>query len=284
VYTIKGTGNIKSIKEPAIDFPSEFDTYTPQTDVNAHVSGSNVTGTMTINYTFIPQSVGDFSIGADKFIYFNPETQKYVTLTTPEYNIKVAKGSDTPSASTGVNKQNITSKNTDILHIKTGHLNPSKEHTYIYSAWWYWWVYVVLALALVAVIAIYSKQVKMNADIQGRKLANANKVARKRLKAAKGFMDAHDNEKFYAEMLRALWGYLSDKLGIPASQLTRDNISGQLATYGAPQSLTDKFIGVIDECEMARYSPAKSDEQIEQLYRDASQAMNEMESLKRGKR
>ncbi len=282
-YTIKGTGNIKSIKEPEIDFPSEFEQYAPQVDVNSQVSGNNVIGSMTIEYTFVPQNVGNFSIGADKFVYFNPENKKYVTLTTPSYDIKVVKGADAPAAASGVNKQNIEAKNTDILHIKTGNLHLEKEHTYYYSSWWYWPCYILLALLLAAIIFIYSKQVKLNADIQGRRLANANKVARKRLKTANRYLTAHDNDKFYEEMLRAIWGYLSDKLGIPASRLTRDNIAAQLSEYGAPQQLADSLINIIDECEMARYSPAKSDEQLESLYKEASQAMNEMESIKRAK-
>lgn len=283
IYEVKGTGNIKSIKEPVIDFPTEFEQYTPQTDISSQISGSNVTGTMTIDYTFVPQSVGSFSIGADKFVYFNPETQKYITLTTPSYDIKVAQGS-AAAVSSGVSKQSIASKNTDILHIKMGDLDVSKSHSYWYSSWWYWPCYILLALILLTVILVYRKQVKLNADIRGRRLAHAGKVARKRLKAAKGFMTAHDNDKFYEETLRAIWGYLSDKLGIPASQLTRDNIAQQLDEFGATPELTKSLIDIIDECEMARYSPAKSDEQIERLYGEASKAMNDMESMKRHKR
>lgn len=282
-YTIKGTGNIKSIKEPEIDFPSEFEQYTPQTSVDARVTGSTVTGSMTVEYTFVPQTVGSFTIGADKFVYFNPDTKQYVTLSTPSYNIKVAQGAAVSSTS-NVSKQSIASKNTDILHIKMGDLGLSKTHTYIFHSWWYVPLYILLALILLAVILIYRKQVKLNADIQGRRLAHAGKVAKKRLKTAKGYLDAHDNDKFYDEMLRAVWGYLSDKLGIPASQLTRDNIAQQLQSYGASENLTSSIIEIIDECEMARYSPAKSDEQIEHLFRQASEAMNDMENLKRAKR
>lgn len=278
-YTVRGTGNIKSIKEPEIDFPSEFEQYTPQTEVNSQVSGTNVSGTMTIDYTFVPQSVGNFTIGADNFVYFNPESQKYVTLTTPSYDIKVTQGAAT-SVSTGVNKQSIESKNTDILHIKMGDLDVSKTHSYYYNSWWYWPCYILLALLLAGVIAAYSKQVKLNADIQGRKLARAGKVARRRLKEAKKFMSGHDNDRFYEELLRAMWGYLGDKLGLPASQLTRDNIAQQLESYGASDTLVNSIIEVIDECEMARYSPAKSSEQIEQLFRNASKSMNEMENIK----
>lgn len=283
IYDIRGTGNIKYIKEPVIDFPSEFEQYQPQAEVSAAVSGASVTGSMTIDYTFIPQSVGNFSIGADKFVYFNPESKKYVTLTTPSYDVKVAQGVAVASAST-VNKQGISSKNTDILHIKMGALGLQKSHPFYYTSWWYWPSYIVLALILAAIIWIYSKQVKLNADIQGRRLANANKVARRRLNTAKKFMAAHDNEKFYEEILRAIWGYLSDKLQLPASQLTRDNIAQELNRFGAPESLTKSFIDIIDECEMSRYTPVKSEEQVEQLYSQASKAMNEMEGIKRSNR
>lgn len=279
MYTIKGTGNIKSIKEPEIDFPSEFELYTPQTDVTSQVTGSNVSGVMTVDYTFVPQSVGNFKIGADKFVYFNPESKQYVTLTTPSYDIKVAQGVQSTSSAV-FNKQSVTSKNTDILHIKMGDLYPEKTHHYYYNSVWYFPAYIVLALLLAIVIWLYGKQGKLNADLQGRKLANANKVAKKRLKLAKSFMASHNNDRFYEELLRAMWGYLSDKLGIPASQLTRQNIAEQLKGYGASDSLVDSIIQVIDDCEMARYSPEKSDEQIESLFNKASSSMNEMENIK----
>lgn len=279
MYTIKGTGNIKSIKEPEIDFPSEFELYTPQTDVTSQVTGSNVSGVMTVDYTFVPQSVGNFKIGADKFVYFNPESKQYVTLTTPSYDIKVAQGVQSTSSAV-FNKQSVTSKNTDILHIKMGDLYPEKTHHYYYNSGWYFPAYIALALLLAIVIWLYGKQAKLNADLQGRKLANANKVAKKRLKLAKSFMASHNNDRFYEELLRAMWGYLSDKLGIPASQLTRQNIAEQLKGYGASDSLVDSIIQVIDDCEMARYSPEKSDEQIESLFNKASSSMNEMENIK----
>ncbi|MCM1332482.1 MAG: BatD family protein [Bacteroides sp.] len=283
IYTIKGTGNIKSIREPQIDFPTEFEQYTPQTDVASQVTGSNVSGSMTIDYTFVPQNVGEFSIGADKFVYFNPESGKYVTLTTPAYDIKVAQGAAVSSGTSVFNKQAIASKNTDILHIKMGDLNPQKTHHFYFNSWWYIPAYIVMAAILTLLILLYRKQVKLNADIQGRRIANADKVARKRLKLAKQYMAAHDNDHFYEEILRALWGYFSDKLGIPASQLSRENITQQLTEYGVSQELIASAITLIDDCEMARYSPARSEEQIEELYKQASNIMNEMERVKRAK-
>lgn len=284
IHTISGTGNIKYLKEPAIDFPSEFELYSPRIENNARVSGNNMTGTMTAEYTFVPQSVGKFKIGADKFVYFDPAKKDYVTLTTPEYEIDVKQGVSAPSSSgTGADKQDIKAKNTDILHIKLGDKNPQKQHSFIINSWWYWTLYIILALALAGTIMVTARNMKAAADTTGRKLARANKVAKKRLKIAGDQLRQQQYDKFYEELLKALWGYLSDKLSLPASQLSRDNIAAILKEYGTSSELIDKLMSVIDECEMSRYTPQLSSEQAETVFNQASTVINDMESIKRNR-
>lgn len=272
-------GNIKYIKEPEIDFPSEFELYSPKSDIDADVTpnGQNVSGTMTVEYTFVPQTVGDFHIGSDKFVYFNPSSAQYVTLTTPSYDIKVAKGLTT---STDVERHDIAAKNTDILHIVTGDKNPSASHTLVIGEWWYWVLYAVVAAALITSLTLYRRNIKRSADVRGMRLAKANKAARQRLRTAKKYADAADDDKFIEETLRALWGYLGDKLGIPASQLTRQNISEELASVGAPDDVTAKVIAALDDCEMARYAPSSSRESSSSIYAKATEAINAMENVK----
>ena len=277
LYKISGTGNIKYIKEPFIDFPSEFEQYTPKNDIKASVVGNNVKGQITIEYTFVPQNVGNFKIGSTNFVYFDPSAKKYVTLTTPEYDITVAKGVGTSTTTTA--QSEISTKNRDILHIKLGDKQPSFDNDYYITSFLYWFIYLLLALGLGASVYLNIRKIKLNADVQGARLAKANKVARLRLKKAKQFMDNKANDAFYEEVLKALWWYLSDKLLIPSSQLNRNNITVELSSYGAQQLLIDKIIYVLDECEMARYTPQKSDEQVEELYNTTTHIMNEMESI-----
>lgn len=284
IYTVKGTGNIKYIHEPTIDFPSEFELYTPRSESDARVAGNNMTGTMTVEYTFVPQSVGKFKIGADEFVYFDPSTKEYVTLTTPSYDIDVKQGAVVPSSGGGNSKQEILSKNTDIHHIKLGDKYPRKSHSYIVKSGWYWPMYVVMAVVLAVIIYLYAKSAREAANVTGRRLAQANKVARKRLKAARTFLNSHQYEKFYEELLKAIWGYFGDKLAIPASQLSRDNIASMLADYGAPEQLGTDLIAVLDECEMARYTPQQSPDQAETVFNQASSVINRMEGIKQTKR
>lgn len=141
IYTISGTGNIKYVKEPVIDFPTEFEQYTPKNDIDAEVQGNDVTGRMTVEYTFVPQSVGDFTIGSNKFVYFNPQTKQYVTLNTPSYLIKVAKGVSAPVTT---DQKDVENKNSDIRHIYLGDKNPMKQHHLVVFESWYWILYLSL--------------------------------------------------------------------------------------------------------------------------------------------
>lgn len=274
IYTINGTGNIKYLKEPVIDFPTEFEQYTPSSDIKAEVRGNDVSGSMTIEYTFVPQSVGNFTIGSDKFVYFDPQSKQYVTLNTPTYPIKVAKGVSVPTAT---DQKEVENKNSDIRHIFLGDKNPQKQHTPAVYETWYWMLYLGLLAVAIAVIAFNRRNARLNADTDGRRTAKASKVARRRLKAAESFMKAGNSEKFYEEMLRALWGYLSDKLSMPVSQLTRDNISATLTSKGYPEESTNEIVAVLDDCEMARYTPDSSS-RIDSVYDRGVNAINKLES------
>lgn len=281
-YKITGSGNIKYIKEPIIDFPSEFQTTTPRNVVNAENLGATISGSNVYDYTFIPQSVGTYKIGATEFVYFDPIKKEYITLFTPSYDVAVAQGTATQTV--GGTPQEVKTKNSDILHIKLGEKQLSKQLSYFTNSVFYWLCYLFVIVLFVVGVYILQKHIKLNADIPGRRLARANKVAMKRLKLARKYMNTHQFDKFYEEMLRAMWGYLSDKLTIPASQLLRDNISSELVKYGASERLAQDFIMVLDDCEMARYTPSAQDEKTHTIYDLAANAINELENTKQQKR
>ncbi|MCM1520268.1 MAG: BatD family protein [Lachnoclostridium sp.] len=277
LYTIKGTGNIKYLKEPVIDFPTEFEQYTPNSNVETSVVGNDVTGTMTVEYAFVPLSVGNFTIGGNEFVYFDPSSRSYVTLNTPSYPVKVEKGTTVVSSDT--DRKDIESKNTDIRFIKIGDKRLSQPSSPVVLTSWYWVMYAVIIIALLATLFIYRNRLKLNADVAGRRNAKASKVARRRLKKAGEYVKAGDSDKFYEEMLRAVWGYLSDKLSIPASQLSRENIAATLTDKGYSQEVIDSFINVLDECEMARYTPDSSS-MMDRVYDNGVNALNSMENFK----
>lgn len=277
-YIVTGTGNIKYLHEPKPEIPAEFEKFTPKTDYRTRVNGSTVTGTMVVDYTLVPQSVGTFKIPEQKFVYFDPAKRSYVTLTAPGYTMEIAKGSGTTISA---EQREIEAKNTDILHIKTGEKNLAKYHNPMIFNWWYWAIPAVLVVALVVVALLYGRRVRLNADVVGRSKARANKVARKRLRLAEKCIRNHQPEKFYEAMLQAIWGYLGDKLSMPVSQLTRENITATLLQRGVSQENAEKVISILDTCEMARYTPDSSSESsIQGLYNEATAAIDALEKTK----
>ena len=277
-YIVSGSGNIKYVKTPEINFPSQFDVYDPQNVVNVKPSGSTVKGTSKFEYTFIPQYVGDYEIPESKFTYFDPSSGKYETINIPAKTISVAKG--VASAATVVAKD-VEIKNTDILHIKSGDLGLSKNHGMYLSSFAYWLWYILPVIILITILWMYRKSIKERSNIQMMKTKRANKVAQKRLKLAKSFMQANDSNKFYAEILKALWGYLSDKLSIPVSELSRENITSELERYGAEETVVSELISVLDKCEFAQYAPELGGSNMNEVYEEASDIMDKLENTKR---
>lgn len=273
-YIIKGTGNLKYIKAPNVKFPKQFDVYDPQNKVAAAPNGSNVSGTLAINYMFIPQFVGDFEIPANDFVYFNPETGKYVTLKTRCFSLHVAKGKGTPSSHYKI-------QNLDIRRNATDEAELSKTTSFVISSVCYWFGYVLPVVALAVILLIYRKQLKERADSRLMRRKRASKLARKRLKRAKALLAANDSNGFYAELSDAMWGYLSDKLNIPGSELSKDNISAELDKFGVDQELRDATMDLLNKCEFAQYAPELAKTDMNTVLSEAAALMDKLETVKR---
>ena len=275
-YTIIGTGNIKYIKAPEIKFPEQFDVYDPKNDVHVNDAAGDMSGKVVMDYTFIPQYAGEFEIPASEFSYFDPETGKYETITVPARHLSVAKAEGQPS-------NHYRMKNMDIRPIKSGDLGLKKSHGYIVDNWTYWLWFLLPLLAPLALIAYYRKQLKERADVRRMRSKRASKVAQRRLKAARGFAVRQDRNGFYAEMLNALWGYMSDKLSIPVSELSKDNINVELEQYGIDEQLRRESIELIDKCEFAQYAPELASGDMNAVLDEAAGIIDRLESVKRKK-
>ena len=273
---VSGSGNLKGLTMPKFNFPSQFDMYDPQTVVSANPSGSTLTGKVEAEYTFVPQSVGTFKIEGTSFSYFNPASEKYEHVNVEGFNLNVAKG----TASNAVRYNHEPMK--DILPIYTGEMHLSKDVAYILGGWHNVLFYVVLSVVFLFVAFLYRRTLKLRANEMLMKKKGANKVANKRLKRAKRFMQKGLSDQFYEEMLTALWGYFSDKLSIPLSELNRDNISKELANYGMNEADIDRIISILDECEFARYaqSAAMAGISMDKVFAEAVEAIGTVENTK----
>ena len=283
---ISGSGNMKLIKTPAIDWPEGFEPYDPKVTNNFKTTTSGVSGTKSIEYLAIPRSAGEYTIPAVKFSYFDIDEKAYKTLTTPEYTIRVKRGAgaanDKGEEAVVVNytqKEDIKQLGTDIRYIdtKAPKGNKSSVISIQYSAIWLWYV-VPLLLAIILLIVL-RKQIKEASDLTRMKYKRANKVAQKRLKAAAAALKANDKEAFYAAIEQAAWTYLSDRLSIPMAELNKDNIATILAQKGVSETLIAEVKNVLSTAEFARYAPS-TDHDMEDLYTATTNLINNLEDQK----
>lgn len=282
-YSIKGTGNIKYLSAPDIDFGPTVEAYDPETESDASFTGSNMTGTFKATYSIVPTQVGELAVPAVPFVYFDTASGKYITIDVPAITEPVLKGNAV--ATGGTPQKGISGKQLDdILHIKT--LNPADLHhkpERVIMSWPFWVICLAMVLTLVTAAIAYRRKLRLRGDIAGRREARANRVAVKRLAKARKAMARHNEEEFYADVALALWGYMGDKLRIPASALTRDNITEKLGADGVDDESIKQVIAVLDDCEMARFTPGSPDSKMDDLYNRASAAIKGLENSKRKK-
>ena len=277
--TISGSGNIRLIRTPELELPTDFEVYDPRSNDNVQTSNNGVTGTKTVEYLFQPRFEGDYTIPSVEFAYFNPATGRYVTKATREHPLHVTKGSDDPSGAviSSTRREDLQLIGQDIRYIKQG--NPSlreKGFTFFGTPLFYS-VYGGSALLFLALIAIYRKKARENANAALVRNKKANRIAVKRLKTAAGFMKKNENEAFHEAILKAFWGYLSDKLGIPVANLNRDSAVESLQQQNVEEALVNDFVDIIEQCEFAQYAPSGGSEARSDLYKKAVSTMSKLE-------
>ena len=280
--TIKGTGNMKLIKTPDITFPNDFEVYDPKVDnSNIRVTAAGSSGTKTIEYMAIPRFAGDFVIPSVNFSYFDTKSGSYKTITTESYKLHVEKGeggSDAAIVSNFANRENVKFLGKDIRYIKLNNIHFLSNKEIFFGSFIYIMAYLMIAILFIVFFIIYRKQVKENSNIALVRTRKANKTAVKRLKQAEKLLKENKEEAFYEEVIRALWGYLSDKLNMPQSELTKENVAVELNKYGVNEELSDEFLEIINTCEFARYAMNKTSGAMDKLFNETVDAIGKMEN------
>ena len=281
---ISGTGNMKLINTPEVAFPQDFEIYDPKVDNKFSLTREGLAGSKVIEYLAIPRHAGEFTIPSIEFTYFDLKTQSYKTLKSEPYNLHVAKGEGNAEQviANFTNKEDLKVLGKDIRYIKTGHTKFTPKDEFFYGTMSYYLWYIIPLIFFISFLLIYRKQAIDNANVAKMRNKKANKVASKRMKNAGKLLAEKKKEAFYDEVLKALWGYISDKLNIPISQLSKDNIEEELVKYNVSKELIHTFIETMNECEFARYAPGNQNEAMDKVYASAIDVISKMEnSIKR---
>lgn len=252
---VSGRGNLKLIKKPEVKFPKDFDTYDAKVTDKTKLTSNGVEGNMVYDFLAVPRNQGKYEIPPIEFVYYDTEANAYKTVKTQAFTLNVAKGSGSASVSDYTGDAADDQLNKDIRGIKTGDADVHDIGYFFFGSTAYWVAMCVLAAIFVSLFVVFRHRAIANANIDRMRGKKANKVATKRLKKANRLMLDGKASLFYDEVLRALWGYVGDKLSIPVEKLSRENISQRLAERSVGDETIALFIGALDECEFERYAP-----------------------------
>ncbi|MBE9511058.1 MAG: protein BatD [Bacteroidetes bacterium] len=277
--TLKGTGNLKLAEAPVVDFPPDFETYDPKVTTNLKASVSGTVGSKTFEYLIIPRHAGNYRIAPVKYSFFDPGSGKYKNLSSKEFLIKVSKGEEGEEGNiiSGFTKEDVRYLGKDIRFIKTGPIKVKEKGKILFGSTLFFLVHAGLVVLFLLVFVLVRYWAKRNTNVILLRNRRANKQAKKRLKSAGREMRSNNAKGFFEEVLKALRGYMSDKLSIPVSELSQENIRQSIEDKNVDKKLVDKFVELVDTCEYAQYSPAGESVSLEDIYRKAIKIISKLE-------
>lgn len=273
--TVNGSGNLGLINAPKIHLPDDFEVYEPKTTEHTTASDNGLSGSVTFEYLFIPRFAGNFTIPAVDFVFFNPSSRQYETRSTAPFQLNVQKGSDDQNASVmnSYSKQDVKMIGKDIRFIKQNKAKLQPKGSSFYGTFEFYAIYVLSLIAFAVIYVVNRKKIKESANLALVRNKRANKVALKRLREAARFLKNNQAEQFYESVIKALWGYLSDKLSIPVADLNRESTAINLLKRGVDQEVVTELLKIIDDCEFARYAPAAFSGTMKEIYDGAAKVM-----------
>ncbi len=283
IITVSGTGNLKVAESPSLKLSPDIEVFDPKITDDIKNSMNGTSGQKTFEFLLIPRHNGDYTIPPVTYSYFNPSSARYEKLTTREFRFHAKKGSDQNNSGItvfgGVPKEDVKYLGKDIRFIKSDPGNLAKTANIILASRSFYSLYAFSALAFLVVLFLRREHIRRNSDLSQVRNRKAGKVAVKRLHNAATCLKNDEIDRFYEEILKALWGYLSDKLNIPVSDLTRSNAITALTDRGIDIQLINSLTGILDTCEYARYAPSSSGTGASDIYENASQFIKSVENL-----
>ncbi|MGM9737973.1 MAG: BatD family protein [Candidatus Cryptobacteroides sp.] len=290
IVTLSGRGNVSLLEAPKISFPPDLEVYDTKVTENVDKSTGGTTGSKVFEYPFIPRSHGDFTIGPVNYSYYDVNAGKYVTVSAGTIDFNVEKGASSGSASidspvvAAPDRKGVRNLGEDIRFISGDAPEYAFKKVFLVDRWYFWMAAALLVLLALIVWYVFRGLAARRADVAGTRNRRATKMALGRLKTAGGYLSQNLYSAFYEELHKALLGFISDKLNIGAEELNKDNIASRLSDGGVDQTLVEEFVGLLDACEFARYSPESGNEAMSVHYNQAVKVISSIDSIMKSHR
>ena len=270
---VGGIGNLKLLKQPVVNFPKDFDKYDAKVTDKTRLTANGVEGNMVYDFLAVPRNQGSYTIPSVELTYYDTSKNAYKTIKTQPFKVEVEKGDGTSAES-----EDFASQDKDIHTIKLGKAEQHKADEMFFGSFGYWISLLMPLIAFVVLLIVFRRRAIENADIVKKRSNRAGKIATKRLRLANKLMLQGKQGEFYDEVMRALWGYMSYKLNMPAEKLNRDNIRETLARHFVDDATIEKFTTALDECEFERYAPGDAAGNMNRTFESAMTAIMDIEN------
>ena len=270
---VGGIGNLKLLKQPVVNFPKDFDKYDAKVTDKTRLTANGVEGNMVYDFLAVPRNQGSYTIPSVELTYYDTGKNAYKTIKTQPFKVEVEKGDGTSAES-----EDFASQDKDIHTIKLGKAEQHKANEMFFGSFGYWISLLMPLIAFVVLLIVFRRRAIENADIVKKRSNRAGKIATKRLRLANKLMLQGKQGEFYDEVMRALWGYMSYKLNMPAEKLNRDNIRETLGRHFVDDATIEKFTTALDECEFERYAPGDAAGNMNRTFESAMTAIMDIEN------
>lgn len=270
---VGGIGNLKLLKQPVVNFPKDFDKYDAKVTDKTRLTANGVEGNMVYDFLAVPRNQGSYTIPSVELTYYDTSKNAYKTIKTQPFKVEVEKGDGTSAES-----EDFASQDKDIHTIKLGKVVQHKADEMFFGSFGYWISLLMPLIAFVVLLIVFRRRAIENADIVKKRSNRAGKIATKRLRLANKLMLQGKQGEFYDEVMRALWGYMSYKLNMPAEKLNRDNIRETLGRHFVDDATIEKFTTAQDECEFERYAPGDAAGNMNRTFESAMTAIMDIEN------
>jgi hypothetical protein len=255
---VSGKGNLKLFNLPQLVLPNTLEIFEPEHTENVVTTLSGMQGSIEDNYTIVPRFQGKYPISPVAFSYFDPKKEQYFTLRSSEqivdvYGGPLANNSDDNSTPLAT-KQLLSNTDESFRFIK---LNPNLEPI-VKIAFWNSKLFYGLITApfflLLGFVLFLKRNQRISNDVEGSRLRLANRLSKKYLGEAK--KNLKNKALFYDALERALYNYLKSKLRIKTDDFSKSRIAEILVKRNLTQEEIKSFLDLLENCELARYSPA----------------------------
>lgn len=270
-----GTGNLRTLSPPDIDFPVELETFPPETSESISEGGGSLQGSRSFEYVLIPRVPGELTIPEVEVAYFDPASEQYGSARSRPLEITVT-GDAAEGEAAGAVPTAVEAIREEIrfIHVGTPRFRRVGRPVYATGAFW---VVLLLPLAAVGGAMVFRRhRDRLEGDVAYARVRRADRMARKRLARARGLAGG-DPQAFYAEVAGALQGLLADKLNLAEAGLVREEAGRAAARRGASAETLERLFACLDDCDRQRFAPAGADREApERVLERAASIMSDL--------